>query len=64
MNWPALNEWLLECVDIKTLQSQLDEEVIKGSLYRVLRVYGRLSAVRRAQELKEIKFKMKRKRAV
>jgi hypothetical protein len=51
----ALNESLIECVDVGALQKQLDIEKTSGCFYRAMRVYGRLSAVRRAQELKALR---------
>ena len=55
LNWPALCKALLECGHVPTLQRWLDETVSTGSLYRALRVHGRLSAVRRAQELEALR---------
>ena len=62
----ALNEKLIECVDVRMLVEWLEAEKSTGCLYRAMRVYGRLSAVRRAQELKALRaacYKPKRRAA-
>ena len=55
LSWSQLNYTLLECDDVKTLQAWLDATVATGLVTRSVRVYGRLSAVRRAVELKDLK---------
>ena len=50
-----LNESLIECEDASELASWLEVEKTSGCFYRAMRVYGRLSAVRRESEVKEIK---------
>jgi hypothetical protein len=55
MTWPRLCDALLECDDVAMLNRWLMATVESGgSLYRALRIHGRLSAVRRTQELKVI----------
>ena len=55
LSWSNLCSQLLLCSDITTLQHWLAVTVTGGMLYRALRVHGRMNAVRRAQELAEIK---------
>ena len=50
-----LNTELLACNDVDTLQAWLADTVKTGSLYRSIRVHSRMNAVRRAQELADIK---------
>jgi hypothetical protein len=57
LSWSALCSQLLLCSDVATLQRWLAVTVTGGMLYRALRVHGRMNAVRRAQELEEIKRK-------
>jgi hypothetical protein len=51
----ALNASLMACADIDELRAWLEAEKASGCLYRALRVHGRLSAVRREAELKDIR---------
>jgi len=55
LSWSQLNYVLLDCDDVKTLQDWLDVTVATGLLTRSVRIYGRLSTVRRAGELKDLK---------
>ena len=57
LSWSNLCSQLLLCNDVATLQRWLAVTVTGGVLYRALRVHGRMNAVRRAQELAEIKQK-------
>lgn len=62
MSWVALNEALRRCKDEAVLQHWLD--VTLGSAHaarntRCLRIYGRLTVVRRTRELQELKQRMK-----
>jgi len=60
LSWPALNDALLECEDEATLRSWLTATLRQGGPpYRALRIHGRLSAVRRVRELKEIREQCK-----
>jgi hypothetical protein len=55
MKWPELNLALTLCCDEVTLRRWLKEELKAGGPpYRALRIYGRLSAVRREREIREI----------
>ena len=49
-----LNESLMACSNVSELQVWLEVEKASGCLYRAVRVHGRLSAVRREAELKDI----------
>jgi hypothetical protein len=55
LSWSQLNYVLLDCDDVKTLQDWLDVTVATGLVTRSVRIYGRLSAVRRAGELKALR---------
>ena len=55
LTWSQLNYVLLECDDVKRLQNWLDATVATGLITRSIRIYGRLSAVRRAGELKALR---------
>lgn len=55
LSWSQLNYVLLDCDDVKTLQDWLDATVATGLVTRSVRIYGRLSAVRRASELKALR---------
>ena len=55
LSWGRLCVALLACDDVAQLQRWLTEVAKGGSLYRALRVHGRLSAVRRAKELAALK---------
>ena len=57
-SWAELNKALAETNDVMTLRHWLAATLAstrKSRKYRALRIYGRLSAVRRAEELREIK---------
>jgi hypothetical protein len=55
LTWPKLCEAVLACEDVPTLNRWLKATVEGGqTLYRALRIHGRLNAVRRAQEIKAI----------
>jgi len=55
LSWGELNNVLLECEDVPTLQRWLREMTRSASgRYRALRVHSRMNAVRRAQEVKAI----------
>lgn len=55
MKWPLLNTTVASCQDESTLRKWLRQELDAGGpSYRALRVYGRLSYVRRQRELREI----------
>jgi len=60
LSWSGLNCALQGCKDIATLQAWLTEMMRTGRMTRALRVYGRLSAVRRAEELAAIKITVER----
>jgi hypothetical protein len=55
LNWPELNRVLLECTDEVELQCWLAAATADGRKTRIKRIYGRLSAVRRANELEALK---------
>lgn len=56
LSWGELNTRLTEISDVNLLQQWLDATVAKGGPeYRAVRIHGRLSAVRREQELAGIK---------
>ena len=55
MSWPQLNDALLKCEDVAKLSRWLKATMQGGgTLYRALRIHGRLTAVRRVQELATI----------
>ena len=55
MSWPQLNDALLKCEDVAKLSRWLKATIQGGgTLYRALRIHGRLTAVRRVQELAAI----------
>ena len=54
LSWNELNVELTKCTDVKLLETWLKQTIRTGSLYRSLRIHGRLSAVRRAQEIQQI----------
>ena len=54
LSWSQLNEALLECDDVATLQRWLAEVTAKTkSVHRALRVHSRMNTVRRAKEVAE-----------
>lgn len=55
LSWPELNRALAALQDVKILQRWLRDTVAGGSLYRALRVHGRMNAVRREQEIAAIR---------
>ena len=56
LSWSRLNEALLECDDLVTLQRWMEAAIADGdTLLRVLRIHSRLNVVRRAQEVKALK---------
>lgn len=55
MTWAELNIRLVETEDEVVLRRWLKDAVQWGRFNRAIRVHGRLSAVRRARELKEIR---------
>jgi hypothetical protein len=59
--WEELNKKLLRCNDERQLRTWLNDMLDAGDtpLYRVLRVYGRLSAVRRKLEIQKIQSRVK-----
>jgi hypothetical protein len=62
MSWMALNEALRRCTDESVLQHWLDVTLKSSHAARntrCLRIYGRLTVVRRQRELKELRSKMK-----
>ena len=62
MSWVALNEALRKCSDESVLQHWLDvtlRSTHAARNTRCLRIYGRLTVVRRTRELKELRLKMK-----
>jgi hypothetical protein len=61
LSWAALNRALLECADQAVLQRWLEDEVTGRRRTRALRIYGRFSAVRRAQELRELDGRLRRR---
>lgn len=63
LSWSQLNSTLLDCKELSTLERWLAEEERSGSLIRALRVYGRLSVVRREQELKALRHSVRTQRA-
>ena len=58
LSWSQLNSTLLDCKDLPTLEHWLEEESSSGNLVRTLRVYGRLSVVRRAEELAALRKRL------
>jgi hypothetical protein len=55
MSWPQLNDALVKCEDVVKLGRWLKATMQGGgTLYRALRIHGRLTAVRRVQELAAI----------
>lgn len=60
MSWAALNAWLLTNDNEQQLEEKLMHYKEQGRLSRAMRVYGRLSAVRRMREIREIRRKCKR----
>lgn len=54
MTWAELNRQLLGCDDLAALQRMLRKALEAGHRGRALRVYGRMSAVRRAREMAEL----------
>ncbi len=62
-SWARLNAALLECEDERMLRNWLEAQISAGRRTRALRVYGRLSAVRRARELTELDKRLLRKRS-
>ncbi len=61
IGWAELNKKLLATTDEKLLSRWLEATLASGSLYRALRVHGRLSAVRRQREIRDIKLRMVKK---
>ena len=59
VSWAALNACLLDCEDQTELRRWLGREVASHRKTRALRVYGRLSAVRRAQEVRALKERLR-----
>lgn len=57
MTWAELNRRLLGCDDLAALRRMLRRALEAGHRGRALRVYGRLSAVRRAREMAELEEK-------
>ena len=55
LSWSQLNHALLECTDATILQYWLEVTTATGLLTRTLRIYKRLSVVRRVDELKDLK---------
>lgn len=55
LSWKELCDLLLETDDIGVLHQWVTDMAYGGSLYRTMRVHGRMNAVRRAQEIKAIK---------
>jgi hypothetical protein len=58
ISWTDLNDLLRNCKDLRQLSQWLETAVKDGVISRVVRIYGRLSAVRRAGELRELKAKV------
>lgn len=59
MSWPELNRVVKQCGDEAKLRRWLrDEMQRRGPIYRAMRIYGRLSAVRRKREVDEIRKKV------
>lgn len=54
MTWADLNRQLLGCGDLAVLQRMLRRAMAEGHRGRARRVYGRMSAVRRAREMAEL----------
>ena len=54
LTWAELNVALMTA-DERTLARWLRETVATGSLYRALRVHGRLNALRKEREIAEIR---------
>jgi hypothetical protein len=58
LSWGDLCTELLQCDDVATLQGWLEQELrpdyAQPTLYRALRIHGRMNAVRRAQEITAI----------
>jgi hypothetical protein len=59
LSWSALNRLLLTCADEQILRQWLDDTAAAGRATRAMRIYGRLSAVRRTHELKILRRKLK-----
>lgn len=59
LSWAELNESLLKCDDAVILRHWLDAILLTGSVTRAMRVYGRMSTVRRASELRELRAQLK-----
>lgn len=57
MSWAALNTALAACEDEAVLTRWLRLSIEDGRLTRAVRVYGRLSAVRRKREVEELRTK-------
>jgi hypothetical protein len=58
ISWTDLNDLLRKCKDIRQLGQWLETAVKDGVISRVVRIYGRFSAVRRAGELRKLKAKV------
>jgi hypothetical protein len=59
MSWPQLNDALLKCEDVAKLSRWLKATIQGGgTLYRALRIHGRLTAVRRVQEMAAIQAEL------
>ena len=54
LSWAALNRALLKCDDEVELQCWVAAATADGRKTRIKRIYGRLSAVRRAKELEAL----------
>lgn len=55
LSWSELNTALQDCGEMAVLQEWLTEMMRTGRLTRALRVYGRMSVVRREIEIAAIK---------
>jgi hypothetical protein len=58
ISWTDLNDLLRKCADLPQLSQWLETAIEDGVISRAVRVYGRLSTVRRAGELRELKAKV------
>jgi len=56
LSWSQLRETLNDCQDQKELERWLTTMTAHGSFTRVMRVYGRLSTVRRQNEVAALKM--------
>jgi hypothetical protein len=54
MSWSELNALLLACNDEAQLSLWLKASLKQCKLTRVMRIYGRMSVVRRAREVNDI----------